>query len=206
MLVGLDFDNTIVLYDELFRRLAVERYGMPDAVPPSKVAVRAWFWSQPEGNTPWTELQGVVYGTRIQDAELAPGVEEFLTACVARGVHLAIVSHKTQYPALGPRVDLRAAARDFLAAKGLLDSQRTGLTLEQVSFCPTRDAKVAEIARRGCDAFVDDLPEVFSHPAFPAATRKVLYDRTGAAATPPPQGIKACGSWKAIRRLLLEGS
>ena len=40
MLVGLDFDNTIVCYDRLFHRLARERGLIPEHVPATKGAVR----------------------------------------------------------------------------------------------------------------------------------------------------------------------
>ncbi len=41
MLVGLDFDNTIVCYDRLFHRLASERGFITEAVPATKGAVSA---------------------------------------------------------------------------------------------------------------------------------------------------------------------
>src|SRR5580704_16283547 len=116
--IGLDFDNTVVIYDRLLHTCAVEHFGMPREVPAGKKAIRSWFWSQPDGNTPWTELQGIMYGTRIGEAEVAPGLEDLLLACARDRVRVGIVSHKTEFPALGPRVSLRRAAMDFLDARG----------------------------------------------------------------------------------------
>jgi hypothetical protein len=39
----------------------------------------------------------------------------------------------------------------------------------------TREAKVARIAACGCDAFIDDLEEVLTHPDFPSATARHLF-------------------------------
>ena len=40
MLVGVDFDNTIVSYDALFWNVALEKKLIPESVPPVKNAVR----------------------------------------------------------------------------------------------------------------------------------------------------------------------
>ena len=75
MLVGLDFDNTIVCYDRLFHRLARERGLIPDTVPQTKCAVRDYLRSIDREND-WTEMQGVGYGPRIADAEPFPSPPE----------------------------------------------------------------------------------------------------------------------------------
>ena len=40
MLIGLDFDNTIVSYDALFYKVAIEQKVVPASLPVNKVAVR----------------------------------------------------------------------------------------------------------------------------------------------------------------------
>jgi hypothetical protein len=45
-----------------------------------------------------------------------------------------------------------------------------------VSFELTKEAKVARIAALGCEAFIDDLPEIFASPDFPISTRRILFD------------------------------
>src|SRR5881392_3621645 len=74
MLVGLDFDNTIVCYDRLFHRLATERGLLPHGVAENKGAVRDYLRSIGREDD-WTEMQGVGYGPRISDAEPFPGVK-----------------------------------------------------------------------------------------------------------------------------------
>ncbi|NBX30725.1 hypothetical protein EBR04_09860 [bacterium] len=37
----------------------------------------------------------------------------------------------------------------------------------------------------GCTHFIDDLPELLSHPLFPANVRRILFDPQAAAPLPP---------------------
>lgn len=200
MLVGIDFDNTLVLYDGVFHRCAVEAFKMPADVACDKAAIRSWFREGPCGEEGWVELQGIVYGSRIEDAELAPGATAFLRACVAAGVDTCIVSHKSEYPAAGPRVNLRDAARGFLASRGLFDDD-FGLSADRVYFAATREEKIRRVSAWSCDAFVDDLPEVLAEPAFPRDVRRLLYDRSGASR--PWEDVVVCRSWGEIGAQLL---
>ena len=59
MLIGLDFDNTIVRYDRLFHRLRRERGLIPDHLPVSKRAIRDHLRASGREEE-WTELQGVL--------------------------------------------------------------------------------------------------------------------------------------------------
>ena len=197
MHIGLDFDNTIVTYDRLFHRAARERGLIAARVPQRKRDVRDAIRLLPGGEDAWTELQGVVYGRRMPEAEPAPGVEGFLAACNAAGVRLSIISHKTEFPAIGERVSLRDAARAWLAARGLL--ARHGIDPNDVFFVGTLGEKLAVIGNRACTHFVDDLVEVLGHPAFPPGVERILYAPPGGA---PPAGVVAFDSWEAIGRHL----
>jgi hypothetical protein len=175
MLVGLDFDNTIVCYDRLFHRLARERGLLPDHVPATKQAVRDHLRGIGREDD-WTEMQGIGYGPRIADAEPFPGVKEFLAAVLKAGVRVVVVSHKTRHPYLGEKHDLHAAAHTFLGTHGFYETTDTGLSPDAVFLELTKQAKLDRIGALGCDAFVDDLPEFLAEPSFPPKPRKVLFD------------------------------
>ena len=175
MHVGIDFDNTLVGYDRLFHRCAVDRGWMAADQVPSKPAIRACLQARPDGNRLWTELQGEVYGLRMREAELNPGAGGVLLFCRDRGIRVSIVSHKQQYPALGPRVDLREAAFSWLDQQGMLVYDRYGLRREDVYFEPDRASKIARIRQIQCTHFVDDLPEVLGDPSFPDQVRTFCY-------------------------------
>ena len=75
MIVGVDFDNTIVGYDQLFHRVAVERGLVPTGMEPTKSAVRDQLRNTGQEDA-WTELQGYVYGARMKEAEPISGALE----------------------------------------------------------------------------------------------------------------------------------
>jgi hypothetical protein len=200
MLIGLDFDNTIVCYDRLFHRLAAERGLLPGHVPANKTAVRDYLRSI-DREDDWTEMQGVGYGPRISDAEPFPGVKDFLQSANKTGVRVVIVSHKTKHPYLGPKYDLHDAAHTFLKAHGFYETSDTGLSPASVYLELTKQAKLDRIGTLECYAFVDDLPEFLAEPSFPKKPHKVLFDP--ADALPDRPGLVRVTSWAEASRVLL---
>jgi len=183
MLIGLDFDNTIVRYDRLFHRLAVERGLIPDSVPATKQSVRDFMRSVGREDE-WTELQGTVYGPRIIDAEPWPGIKDFLRRCQELDVRVTVVSHKTRHPYRGEKHDLHEAAHAFLDTHGFYTSTG-GLSPDRVFLEPTLSLKLARIGSLRCSSFVDDLPEVLREAAFPGAVRRILFDPANAHSDDP---------------------
>ena len=201
-MIGVDFDNTIVCYDDVFVRLAVELGLVPPEVATSKTAIRDHLRAAGQEDR-WTELQGTIYGPRMPDAPPFPGVLEFFQTCRAAGVPLAIVSHRTRFPYLGERHDLHAAARDWLANHGFHDPAGIGLPTDRVFFEETKEAKLARIADVGCTHFIDDLPELLAHPLFPRDVRRILFDPHGEHALIAE--IDALSSWHAAPALFEKG-
>ena len=170
MRIGIDFDNTLVSYDALFHRVALDQQVIPADLARTKVAVRDYLRSV--GREPvWTEMQGTVYGARLDEAQAYPGALEFLRWAAAQGIELCVVSHKTRHPFIGPRHDLHEAARRWVARHlgGMVDPA-------SVFFELTKEEKLARIAAAGCQYYVDDLPEILLAPGFPARVRRLLFD------------------------------
>ena len=61
MILGVDFDNTLVCYDGLFHAAAVAGGLMPLDAPCDKRGVRQWFIER-DREKDFTLLQGEVYG------------------------------------------------------------------------------------------------------------------------------------------------
>jgi len=200
MIIGLDFDNTIVTYDHIFHRAAVESYGMPATISVSKHAVREWFRGQREGRQRWIELQGIVYGTRMSEARLSHGLDEFLARCHASRQTVIIISHKTRHPASGLQVDLHEAAWRWLEDQRFFASDGFTLSRQDVFFELRRSDKLRRISRQKCNVYVDDLPEVLEAPKFPAGIERILYDPCDM--HPNVRSITRCESWAEIARQL----
>ena len=163
MRIGIDFDNTIVRYDELFRHLAEVRNLIPSpnefkTKKSVRDAIRA---SGKEAN--WIELQGEVYGAQMHDAVAFPGALEFITYCREMNIPIAVISHKTVHPVAGQKYNLHDAARAWLDNHGV--RQGTGV---DIYFEVNRDAKLDRIRVFGCTHFIDDLIEFLEMPSFPA--------------------------------------
>lgn len=198
MRIGIDFDNTIACYDGVFHKAALERGLIPSDLGSSKNAVRD-FLNGSGRKDEFTELQGYVYGARMDLVAPYAGFDAFLKAANAAGHDLFIVSHKTRHPMLGEKHDMHAAARGFLAARGFASIE--GVRPENTFFELTKEEKVARAATLKVDVFVDDLPEILSMQGFPAGLRAILFDPDSHHLD--GKGFERHASWASIQSALL---
>jgi hypothetical protein len=175
MRIGIDFDNTIVCYDGVFHAAALERGLIPAHIGRNKNSVRDYLNGIGRGDD-FTELQGYIYGARMDLAAPYSGFADFVTAARATGHDLFIVSHRTKYPIKGPKHDMHAAARSFLIGRGLVGEERSQIDPTRVFFETTKDEKVARAAGLQCEIFVDDLPEILTMPGLPDNMHRILFD------------------------------
>ena len=182
MLIGLDFDNTIVCYDQAIALLAEELFELPADVPRTKLGLRNFL--RAAGREPeWTAFQGELYGPGMRYAEPFDGAIATMQQLLAEGHDLVIISHRSRRPYAGEPHDLHLAARNWVAER----LKSTGLFAEangRMNFLETRQEKVARIAELACQAFLDDLLEVLGDSAFPVSTAGILFDPSGGSATP----------------------
>ena len=200
MRIGIDFDNTIAGYEHAFVGLAVDWGLIANGEAGSKVEVRELLRARDGGEHDWQRLQGRVYGAEMARAELIDGVASFLNEAHTRGDDIFIVSHKTEFGHFDPdRVNLRDAAKAWLAEQGFFSA--TGFALEpaNVFFLPTREEKVAKIAALNLDWFVDDLVEVFDSEGFPETVKRVLFSKNAQGDEAP---YAACAHWSEIQALV----
>jgi hypothetical protein len=197
MRVGLDFDNTIVSYDALFHKLALEGGWIAADLPRSKLLVRDHLRRIGKEDV-WTEMQGLVYGARMAEAESFPGVPDFLRWARSEGVEIFIVSHKTRYPFLGPQYDLHAAAREWIE-QSLRDDRGPFIQPANAYFELTKEQKCARLGELNCAVFVDDLPELLTSPDFPLHVEPLLFDPEGHYGS---VGLQTVSSWRDVHRIV----
>lgn len=185
MRIGIDFDNTIACYDGVFHAAALERGLIAAELATDKNSVRDFLNGSGRADA-FTELQGYVYGARMDLAAPYDGAVDFVRAARVAGHEVFIVSHKTRHPMMGPRHDLHAAARGFLDAHGLVGPD--GLIADAGAYFElTKEEKLARAVGLGVDVFIDDLPEILAMPGWPDGVRRVLFD---------PEGHNPEGAWK----------
>ncbi len=179
MLIGFDFDNTIVCYDSAISTLASEIIDLPRNIPRTKLEIRDHLRSVGREKA-WTEFQGLLYGPGMRFAQTFEGVVSTMQRLILDGHELSIVSHRSKHPYAGPAHDLHAFAQQWveehLRSVGLfLDTEQRN----NVAFHETLEAKISNIAALNCDMFIDDLPEVLDAPGFPSSTIGIHFEPNG---------------------------
>jgi hypothetical protein len=197
MRLALDFDNTLISYDQLFFSVALSKALVPAELLPEKNAVRDHLRRQGKEDE-WTRLQGEVYGARILEAKPYPGMLKALKILSDRRVPMFIVSHKTRTPFLGHPWDLHQAAKDWLDLHGFHTANGLGWSKDDVFFELTKEAKVARMLALGCTHCVDDLPEILD--MLPDNVEKILF--APGANAPHRSGWKQMSAWNELPALL----
>jgi len=200
MHIGIDFDNTIVNYDSAFHHQALRMGLISKSVARNKQIIRDEIRKLPNGNDKWTELQGIVYGLHMDEADLIDGVDQFLLICKEKNVKVSVISQKTEYPFMGPRVNLRDAARKWLEDKKF--TTKFGLSEGDIVFETTIEEKIERIGKKKCTHFIDDLPEILFHKDFPPHVEKILFSSKEECQDP---GILCFKDWSAIKEHFFGG-
>jgi len=193
---GVDFDNTIVSYDDVLASIARQR-GLVDASEAgSKRKIRDRIRQLPEGEIEWQKCQALIYGPCIDQARINDGVPEFFHLCAQRRVKVYIISHKTESSPFDTVTNLRQAAMDWMTGQRFFEASGLDLRQSDVFFADSRREKARTIARLQCTHFIDDLEETFLEETFPQSTARILYDP--ARQEPAAAGITVMKSWKDI--------
>lgn len=200
MIIGLDFDNTIVSYDALFHKVGLEQGLISKNFPVNKVAIRDHLRKIGREDT-WTEIQGYVYGSRLNEAIPYPGVIEFFRLAIDVGYTIKIISHKTLFPFAGPKYDLHKAARSWIGHH-LMDGNRELLKQEDAYFEETKTEKINRISDTLCEVFLDDLPEILLSDNFPRKVRKVLFDPEKNHITSSYPSLSVVNSWHEFKNIV----
>jgi hypothetical protein len=200
--IGIDFDNTIVCYDDIFLSAAKERGLLPADFAGSKKELRDAIRRESDGELAWQKLQSYVYSRGLDRALPFEGLEAFLARCREAGHEILIVSHKTEFGHFdSSRTNLRTAALSWLEERGFF-SKQFGLQRENVFFEPTRAEKIHRINAIDCGCFIDDLEEVFAEPAFPQRIKRILFS-----AQPLTSGIEldaVCPTWSDVETAVFD--
>lgn len=198
MIVGIDFDNTIVDYNDIIYQEAVARNLIGKNFIKDKKVIRDTIRQLPNGEIEWQKIQAIVYGSRMNEAELIDGVEAFFGLCRQRGVKVYIISHKTEIASLGgPKINLRTTALSWMKKNRFFEAGCFDLSDDDVYFESTRLDKIGRIKSLNCTHFIDDLVETFLEPSFSEKMKKILYSPHKDCLF-DDRDIKSVSSWKEI--------
>ena len=202
MKIGLDFDNTLVSYDQVFQEAAKELRLIAENWSGNKQRLKAYIGSLPNGEKRWQQLQGQVYGRWMHQAVMMDGAAWFLHRCRVQGIQIVIVSHKTEFGHYDlEKVPLREVAKKWMKNQGFFRADGFGIDENSVYFEDTRAEKIQRISSLKVSHFVDDLPEVLQEPGFPTTIDKILFFPTN---EPRPTDLQftICTSWSAVSGII----
>ena len=172
MIVGFDFDNTLINYTNSFKELARKKKIVPKEINIDKISIRNYLRNKNLEHE-WTILQGEVYGNSIMQAEIYEGVKESFKFLLKKNNKIKIISHKTQFPYMGKKVDLRLSAKKWIEKELLNEISCINFSQADIFFENTINEKVQRIEELGCDIYVDDLPEILD--LIPNKIQKILF-------------------------------
>ena len=136
--IGVDFDNTLIIYDDLLRKLAVDRnlLGRPRPArfrASGRSAMRSA--RSPAEKSSGKNCRPTPTVPRIGEARLAIGAARFLELARAAGITVYTISHKTEWASQDRTgTNLRRAALDWMEANGLFADCGAGLSPRQGLF------------------------------------------------------------------------
>ena len=171
--IGIDFDNTIVSYNNLFHKIAIEQNLIPNDFPHSKLLIRDYLRKNNKDEL-FTLIQAEVYGKRILEASPSPNVDLAIKELINIGFDVSVISHKSRYPYSGPKYDLHKSAISWLEKNNFFEKEKVGLSRNKIYFNLTKEDKINKIDTIGCDYFIDDLPEILK--LINKNTKKILYN------------------------------
>ncbi|MBO0350651.1 hypothetical protein J0895_16425 [Phormidium pseudopriestleyi FRX01] len=198
--IGIDFDNTIVCYDRLFPKIASDLGLVKDAVFSSKNDVKAHLLQQKSGDLTWQKLQGQVYGKYMLQSDIFHEFHEFLYLSKQRGVHLYIVSHKSEFGHFDEeKISLRQQALNWLKQQEIVGTDRWSISENNIFFESTRKDKIERIKSLECTHFIDDLQVVLMDKNFPNI-QKLWFNPDPPSLT--EESINNFQSWRQITNYL----
>ena len=169
--IGIDFDNTIAIYNDVFRKAALK----------NKLINKNWFGTKAElrkkiilekNDEVWKKLQGQVYGVHMHNASPSKYLDEFILKAQILGSKIFIVSHKTEFGHYDEnRIKLRDEAIRWIKKKSYLKNIK-------IFFENSIPEKIERINSLKLDYFIDDLEIIINHKLIRKKTKKILFCET----------------------------
>tara|TARA_Y100000816_G_scaffold182944_1_gene132506 strand:- start:11172 stop:11774 length:603 start_codon:yes stop_codon:yes gene_type:complete len=160
MIIGFDFDNTIIDYSNLFKIL-INKKIKKKISNFDKDSLKNFLIKNKKENE-WTVIQGEVYGKYIMSAKLHKGFIKLLQYLLRKNIKIFIVSHKTKYPYLGKKFNLRKAASKWIKKNIINKNKNLNFSMKNVYFENSLEKKINRIINLKCDIFIDDLPQILN--------------------------------------------
>ena len=189
-IIGIDFDNTIISYVNVFKKLLRKnkiQFGkkLNKEIFKKKIIKKY-------NEKFYTKIQSEIYGENIFYARKFANLNQSLNNLKKKN-HIILISHKTKYPILGKKVDLRKKALLWLNKNNLYGPKKI-FNKKNVFFEETIEKKIKRIRRLKCDYFIDDLSIILDR--LPNSIYKIKFGSKS-------KKYKFFLSWEKIDKIIL---
>ena len=133
------------------------------------------------------------------EAEIFEGFKDTILLLSQKNIKVKIISHKTKYPYLGEKIDLRVAAKRWMEVNIFRDLSLPNISKRDVFFENSIEDKINKILELKCDIFVDDLPEILD--LLSDNIKKVLF--TKKINKKYSSKFKILNNWKNFHKLII---
>jgi len=197
MIVGFDFDNTIIDYKKLFKKISYKKKLVPKNIKSDKNSVKEYLLSKNKEKE-WTTLQGEVYGKHIMDAKIYSGVKKAMKSLSKNKIKFYIISHKTKFPYAGKKYNLHIAAKKWIYKNILKNDNSINLTTKNIFFEKSIKKKILRINKLKCNIYVDDLSKILD--ILPKRVMKILFSPIDKIR--PQKSIITMKNWREFNKII----
>ena len=171
--IGIDLDNTIISYDELFFKHALKEKLIPKNFSKKREKIRNYI-KRKISVLKWKKLQSLVYSKYLNEAKVQKGFIEFIKLISNRDFEYCIISHKTKYPYIGKKINLHKISKEWINKNINIKINKKKSIIKKIYFETTEAKKIQRIIKEKCNYFIDDLPSILNK--LPSRINKILLD------------------------------
>tara|TARA_Y100000294_G_C8356180_1_gene256793 strand:+ start:10 stop:582 length:573 start_codon:yes stop_codon:yes gene_type:complete len=172
MIFGFDFDNTLINYNKIFYAFALKKKLIKKKNKKDKNNIKKIIFKNKKVKE-WIKLQSTVYSQGIHKAKPNKDLILTLKFLKRKKIKFYVVSHKTQFPYYGERINLHRISKNWLNSHIFNKKNRLGNC--KYYFETSVKKKIKRIKKLKITHFVDDLEEIID--LMPTTVYGILYKK-----------------------------
>jgi hypothetical protein len=165
--IGIDLDNTIINYQNSFKKFLKEKNINFKLISKKKIKNISNNNSKIKN---WTQAQEEIYGKYIVFAKPFKYFKNFEKFALKNKIKLFIVSHKTKFSQFSKKYNLHTQSNKWL-------KNNISKEIYKIYYVKTVSQKIKKITNLNPDYFIDDLIEIFNHKNFPKKVKKIHFSK-----------------------------
>ena len=166
--IGIDLDNTIINYENSFKKFLIEKKIFLKKTNKSKI--KKFINNHPKIKS-WTKAQEEIYGYYIRFANVFKNYKYFETFALRNSCKLYIISHKTKLSQYSKKYNLRNVANNWLKKNIKKKNYR-------IFYSNTVNEKIKIISKIKPKYYIDDLIEILENKKIPKKINKIFFSNT----------------------------